>query len=257
MTGTRARLKPTQLRELYDALAALKEQEQTALAELHAEDPERLIARFVRSVETVAAYPDLDEPFHDRSPAAEGVPRDISSTPGFVSRMSAGDLYSVAGAPQLSFRLVDRELFPLRSSQAGGPRAPRRTMDVLLADRSGYPIVGELKIGSDKPTYYALIQALMYAAELSSQHQLRRLAEHHGTIVAASGPSLGIYLIGFQVPDGTYRPRSYEASKRIAGELMADRRINSILRSIAYLEADAGPGESLTFEMRFAFDADN
>jgi hypothetical protein len=257
MTGKEAqlKLKPTQLRELYDALAVLKEQEQTALAELHADDPERLIGRFTHSVETVAEYPALEEPFHDdRSDAwREKGNAAIDSTTAFTARLAASDVHEVTGTPELAFHYVDREIFPLRSRVLGvEQRSRRRSLDLLLKSREGYPIVAELKIRHDTPTYYALVQALMYAVELSSESQRQRLVEYSDMQLPLAEPALSIYIIGYESPEtGSFRERSFAASETIARKLMLDSRCNSVLRRIAYLKAESTP-DGLTFKPLFS-----
>lgn len=253
-------LEPTQLREFYGALHALREQEQTAIAELHAEDPERLIARFAHSVEAVAAYPAIDEAFHGARSEAwkEKAGEPITSTTAFVANLAAGERHEVSRATDLDFEYVDREIFPLRSTEiAVEGRSVRRSVDLLLRDRDGFPIVGELKVAGDSPTYYALVQALMYAAELSSQSQLRRLVElpdYAFRLPDEGEPGLSIYLIAFAAPErGKYRTRSFDASKKIVAKLMVDPRVNRVVRRIAYLEAsaDLGSGSKLAFNQLF------
>ena len=247
-------LKPTQIRAYYDALGTLKEQEQTALAELHAEDPQRLVGRFAHSVKTVAEYPAIEESFYgERSDTwmerATGV---IDSTAAFAAEIAARDVHEVAGAPpELGFRYVDREIFPLRTTKRGGPRPARRSIDLLLASQDNSPIVGELKIGTDKPTYYALIQALMYAAELSSTSQRHRLAQHYN--LKAEG-GIDIYIIGYETPErGAFRARSFEATKMIASKLIDEPAVRGVIRRIAYLKATQVAGNRLAFIPSFSF----
>ena len=264
--GMRTRLKSTQLRDLYAALGALKEQEQTALAELHAKEPERLIARFAHSVDTVAGYQANTEAFHDRA-RTTGLRETLDEPPVPLNdRVKTADVARhlanarerrVENAPELDFRFVDREIFALRTTKSDTDRPRRRIMDLLLVSRDGLPIVGELKIGTDKPTYFALVQALMYAAELSSPAQRERLMKHYPDADFAfpkGGPFLDVYLIGFDPPSkGKYRERSFEATRSISSKLVKDTRVHSVIRRIAYIEAEA-QDQGLSFVKRFAFE---
>jgi hypothetical protein len=249
------RLEPTQLRQYYDALHGLKEQEQTALAELHADDPERLIARFDHSVKTVATYPATTEPFHgERSEAwMEKAGEPVTSTTTFVAELAVISHHQVVDFPELDFDFVDREIFPLRSTTIPiDGRGARRSIDLLLRAGSGMPIVGELKVAGDSPTYYALVQALMYATELSSESQLRRLAEHYDFIVPAAQPAIIVYLIAHAAPErGAYRRRSLEATKVIVEKLMKDRRVADVIRHFAYLESSIDADGRLVFRHLF------
>jgi hypothetical protein len=248
-------LPATQLRGYYDALHGLKEQEQTALAELHAKDPERLIARFAHSVKTVAAYPELTEAFYDersRKPIEVAGDR-VHSTTTFVAKLRAAGRLHVLDFPELDFDFVDREIFPLRSTTIPvDGRGARRSIDVLLRDDNGFPIVGEVKVAGDSPTYYALVQALMYAAELSSESQLRRLAKHYEFVIPEGQAAITIYLIAHAAPEsGTYRGKSLEASKAIVEKLMDDPRITAVIRHFACLESTLDADGRLSFKHLF------
>jgi hypothetical protein len=247
-------LPATQLHEYYNALHGLKEEEQTALAELHAEDPERLIARFDHSVKTVAAYPAITEAFHGvRSDAwLEAAGEPVTSTTTFVANLVADGHHQVVDFPELDFDFVDREIFPLRSTTipADG-RGVRRSIDVLLRAGNGLPIVGELKVAGDSPAYFALVQALAYSVDLSSESQLRRLADHYDFIVPADQPVISIYLIAHAAPErGAFRRRSLEATKVIVDKLITDRRVRNVIRHIAYLESSIDDGR-LVFKHLF------
>src|SRR6266849_1985819 len=95
----------TPLRDYYDALHLLKEQEQTALAEAHAEDPILLASRFQKSVEILAT----------RDSIGDAPPSNIKSTFDFVARLVRQD-GTVKGADHLSFKYIDREIFPTRTT---------------------------------------------------------------------------------------------------------------------------------------------
>jgi hypothetical protein len=248
-------LPATLLREYYDALHGLKEQEQTALAELHAEDPERLIARFDHSVMTVAGYPTISEAFHGvRSDAwLEAAGEPITSPTMFVANLAATGHYQVVDFPELDFDFVDREIFPLRSPMIHvDGRGARRSIDLLLRAANGLPIVGELKVAGDSPTYYALVQALMCGAELSSESQLRRLAQNYDFVVYDGQPVFSIHLIAHAAPErGAYRRRSFEASRVISEKLMTDRRVAGVIRHFAYLESSIDIDGRLIFRHLF------
>jgi hypothetical protein len=248
---------PTQLRELYNALGALSQGEETVLAEWHAENPRRLLERLEHSVKTVSGYPALKEPFHDPRPSREAVGLgEIKSTADFAHQLAEGKPIPVSNEDNLSFRFVAREVFPLRQTEKEGARPERRWLDLLLISDDGYPIAGELKIRGDSLTYFAFVQALMYAAELSSASQLRRLAQHYDTAgfrEATQGPVIDIYLIAFEPPTtGDYREPSFKATKKIIEQMVQDERFTSVVRRTAYLEA-AVADDRLLFERRFVF----
>ena len=83
--------------------------------------------------------------------------------------------WGVVDHPHLRFRYVDREIASARTTKDSSRGRPL-SLDLLLAnaeDRT--PIVGEVKLGGDQNAFYALIQALVQAARLSTPKQLERL----------------------------------------------------------------------------------
>lgn len=248
----------TQLREYYDALHALKEQEQTALAEAHAKDPRLLLHRFRHSLKALDGLA-IDEPFYPpqrKDPRTERTPVDgIKKTIHFAAQVCDRRPRAVKGASSLAFRYVDRELFPLRTTALG--RVPRRSLDLLLANRDDRtPIFAELKIRGDRLAYFAFVQALMHAAELLLPTQRQRLSAHtHATHLEWSqqGPFADIYIIAFEPPTrGTYRERSLVATEQIAKRILEYEEFSRYIRRIACVDAFVMDAR-LVFEKRFAF----
>ena len=257
---TQPRLPISQLRQLYDALGNLKEQEQTALAELHAEDPTLLLRRFRESVKVLTKVPLIADPYYDSARKPLPFPptpvHAIKRTEHFASRLADRRPRHVKGAEELDFYYIDREISPLRTATTD---APRRSLDLLLAnahDRT--PILAELKIGPDKPAYFALVQVLMLAVELVVPAQGARLLAHRPTKgrLRLDRRLADLYLIAFNSPErGKYRPRLFQATERIAEQLVEDRLVSEYIRRVAYLDARAAGG-SLRFTKRFAFGRD-
>ena len=237
-------LKTTQLRELRAAILSLKQSEQVALAKHHADDQSMLLHRLREDLKTVAAYePMTEERFNDRDieswePAVPPIEA-INGTDDLVWYLKeAGDLTVSDG---LGFRLVDREVSPLRTK--GGQRAPRRSIDALLRGESGRPIAAEIKIRGDALTYVAFIQALMYGVELVSQAQRQRLQmQYESAGFQMDGPYLDLYVIGFDVEAGTHKEDSFNATERIAAGLVSKELFASTFGRIAYLEVTVEAG---------------
>lgn len=151
----------------------LNEAKRTSVAELADE--------FAQSAATFAAFPAEQDFYGARSDEGKN-PKSATRTYGWAMAMKgAGDI-AVDGAPELTFRYVDRELIPTRTrprlkfAAAGGAEL---RVDVILANvESGRPIVAELKIAADKDPYTALVQALAAAAQLAPAAQRQRLVRH-------------------------------------------------------------------------------
>jgi hypothetical protein len=130
-------------------------------------------------------------------------------------------------------------------------------LDLLLANtRDDLPVLAELKIENDRPTYFGLIQILMVASEFQSDAQRRRLKAHPGGETLrwpGGGPFVDLYIVGFSANmHGTYRQRSFDATEIISEKLLRNDAFSRHVRRIAYLEAALSAG-GLTFEKRFAF----
>jgi hypothetical protein len=247
----------TPLRDYYDALHSLKEYEQTVLAEAHALDPTLLLRRFAQSLSAFNA-PTM-EPFYDTARANpdgyRSSPDEINSTIKFAAQISDGAPRFVTPTPALAFRYVDRELSPLRTSGENQPA--RRSLDLLLANAAdSLPIYAELKIGADKPSYFALVQLLALAADLLPASQRDRLHHHAGEPQLKSpeaGPYADLYIVTLNAPTtGAFRSRSFSATRMISEKLIADRRFSAQIRRIAYLEA-VPEGGTLAFHTLFAY----
>lgn len=245
----------THLRDYYEVLLALKEEEQTVLAEAHAEDPTLLIHRFTESVETAELRVGQGiESFHDRARLAPAESlEEIKSTIDFARQLVDRECVVADPHSELGFEYVDREIFPGRTT--GRARMRKRTADLLLVNvKDRLPVVGELKIGSDRPTYFAFVQALMHAAELVSETQRARLKREYESAKftwPADGPYVDLLLIAYEPPQtGEFRARSTAATEKIAEKMIAAPTVSKWLRRIAYLKAESA-GDQLRFEALF------
>lgn len=243
---------PSSLRDYYDLLHDLSEEEQTVLAELHASKPNRVASRFGKSVELALGYPRIDNPIYGKLDSVTGEivsdrtdlealvgSEGISSTDHFAAHL-AGSEWSIEGPGSLTFTYVDRELSPLRIDAEGGPRPSPRFLDLLLRSDDGLPIVAELKVGRDSLPYSALIQALMYASDLCGPAQFERMNQllddgAEPFVWNEGGPSMDIFVVFFE-PDierWTFWKRSLEATRKITAALNRDKRVNSVVRKIS------------------------
>jgi hypothetical protein len=246
----------TQLREYSSALQTLKMQEWAALAEFHAKDPRLLIHRIRESIKTIAGMPAINEPF--RETPIKGLPivgPAIKRTPDLAAHIFGREQWEVAGAPDLAFRSVCREISPLRSQTTSKKeRSARRSIDLLLENAHDHTlIVAEAKIDNDSPTYPALIQALMYAVEMATTAQLHRVREHlSAPSILVDPPRVDIYLIAIKTARAdkpsaeseamTNRERIDRASKTIAKRLTESPVVSERVRRIAFLNGATADG---------------
>lgn len=128
---------------------------------------------------------------------------------------------------------VTRELNPLRTEGGvfetghAASNSGSGGMDLLLVSNDGQPVVGEIKINEDMNPFFALIQSLTYAAELSTPNQLNRLRDPDAfgdtfKETQNDGPQVGICIIIARYPDESDKKRYLAKTKQLADELVAE-----------------------------------
>ena len=180
----------TELSMLYDKLKGLSTIALTTKSRLYIDDyqynVEKLEGLWTRSRRQFhREYPDnREENWGDRArrhslPQSPGNLSHVEDTNQFVAFLEQHP-DSLPG-----YTLVDRELNPCRITNAVYPDGQSAKhsgaggMDILLRSCSNrLPVVGEVKVKKDKNSFYALIQAMRYASELSTPNQLERLGRH-------------------------------------------------------------------------------
>ena len=186
----------------------------------------------------------------------------IAGTNDFVSILqNSPEPYSVHGMPALNFRYIEREVSPRRTTNANfatgesGKSSGTGGMDILLYSEDGnLPIIGEVKVGNDTNPFLALIQALTYAVELSTQNQLQRLRKWVKSVynIELSGldDRVDIYIISVEQNED----ENVKVVKKIVEGLYSptiDKILPKLIRRIVYLKASWN-GNQLNFECVFS-----
>lgn len=186
----------------------------------------------------------------------------IGKTLDLTALLNHAGSANVTNEPRLNFTFIDREIVPARTTGnahfENGERATHvRRLDWLLANtRDRLPIIAEVKVGSDKDPFYALIQLLMYAAELVTGPQLARLQRHYPNCfnIPKSGPVMDLYIVVCKV-----NPRSQERADILAmtdeliRKLVAWEGISDYIRRIACLDVRLGDNRNLHFTRLFSY----
>ncbi len=176
----------------------------------------------------------------------------------------------VLNRPELSFSYVDREIIPARTTGRaryadGRPPATGTRLDWLLVNREDRrPIIAEVKVGNDMNPFYALIQTLMYAAELATFNQATRLQQHYDQVrfpeLANSQedvpPAIDIYLI-LSNYDRTNQTRTelLDVTERLCERLVKEPIVRTHIRRIACLDAHLNDAGQLCFSSSFCHPA--
>ncbi len=265
----------TDLRSLYGMFDLFSSMEcQRAMAEeaLRDNNPGILAEKFQKSVERFSRYSNIEEPFYPGSSARKELPdpAQIDSIDGGLSLTAF--LKSAASAqvidnPNLDFCFVERELVPARTTgnavfENDEPSIRVRRLDWLLANaQDRLPIITELKVGNDKNPFYALMQVLMYAAELATPNQLTRLQRHYpdrfsipASDGTAHGPVLDAYIVlsNYNSRSGI-RQEILETTNQLCQRLVGEKAISKYIRRIACLDVTLEEGRKLRFTKLFSY----
>ncbi len=176
----------TPLRQFYDLLKLLDVPTFRELAELYCKHPKSLIRLWNKSYECFEKYDNFAQDWGESNrrdlPKAPDQLSDVSDTAEFTVFLKNNP---ICLADDLTYEFVQRELNPWRTrggrfcNNAPATRSGRGGMDLLLRSKSsGFPVIGEVKVASDKNAFYALIQVMTYAVEMATPKQMKRLQEH-------------------------------------------------------------------------------
>ncbi|MFN4260914.1 MAG: hypothetical protein ACK4RK_16590 [Gemmataceae bacterium] len=278
MAAVASKIPVTSLRSLYGMFDLFCSLEcHLAMAEEARRDhnPAVLAELFQRSVERFSEYSNVEEPFYpDRPPRKElpdpqGIDR-IGGTLSLTAFLKAAGTARVVDNPDLDFVFVDRELVPARTTgnaffENDDPSIRVRRLDWLLANaHDQLPGIAEVKVGNDKNPFYALVQLLMYAAELVTPAQLSRLRRHYpdrfklpdsaGGGTDAQGPVMDLYIV-----ISNYNPRSdlrqeiLETTSQLAQRLVVEKGVSRYIRKIACLDVTLEKDKQLRFTKVFEY----
>jgi len=173
--------------------------------------------------------------------------------PGGVRRVAARDL---------AFDYCDREIVAARTT--GGARfedgaSPRKALrlDLLLVARDGrLPVVGEVKLRTDKDPFSALVQAMACASHLATpgQHERLRSVYPEANFVESGQPRIDILLLLGKFPaKATYLPELLKATEGLSAQLLASSLVSASVRRIACLDVPLDR-EPVSATVRFAFE---
>ena len=254
----------TKLRSLYDWLHTAPKIVHAAVAQGFAASPEAMVKICSLSQKQFASYqpPHLFEP-HDRSEYKNSENEELKRTRALADRFEkrAKSVFPVDTGPHrldLDFWYVVRELDPRNTRQGvfenGGSAKGTGAggIDLLLAHATdGIPIVGEVKIGRDTNPFYGLVQALMYAVELCTPEQQKRLAGSFRERFAdlTGTPRADVYLLLKDCPTDKLHQRILRDTEVLARGMYQTKSIASIIRRIVCLDVM----NDLTLNFRFGY----
>lgn len=212
--------------------------------------PDKLSKLFQESVRQFAEFPYINQPFHpDRGEGHERRKGGTTILQTMLEKQKALSIVDANRQPEERFLYLDRELATARIEGvrvAGDNRGGRGGIDFLLCrclnEQTAIPVVAEVKIGSDnyKTAFFALIQALTYAAELSSPNQQKRIGNHYlkelGTVALQQQNQVELLLLFVQMPENEGLKKVLVLTEQLIGKLLKDRAFTTLVPRIVVAE---------------------
>ena len=229
-------------RPLRDLEGSKQDQFQSLLDALHdrhgPKDAVFLAELFQQSVRHAERYANIDEEFYPDRTARSPAKSHFANN--FVRNIA--NQYSIhVGNHELKF--VDYEIYPFRTTKSCGENGEPATrmgsggMDLLLAsgNENILPAIGEVKAKTETvgPTF-ALVQSLMYAAQMVTRNQFLRLKKHYADQFSeVSEKTPRVDLIVFLEHDQKQYMRDLEFAMPLAVEV--GKLCSKYLRSILFV----------------------
>jgi hypothetical protein len=163
--------------------------------------------------------------------------------------------------------LAERRLWEAWLAQ-GETLARQRRVDGLVYNlQDQFPILAEFKTGNDKNPFHALLQLVMYAAELAAPERWHPAFLHSSENISSdssetadldalrlAGPLLDIYIIlGDYDEQGAAQREMLDVTAPFCQRLLQDRSITNYLRRIVCLNTRRTKSGGLTCHKIFAF----
>ena len=154
--------------------------------------------------------------------------------------------------------------------ERGATWARERRLDGFLENvQDQFPILAEFKAGNDKNPFHALIQLVMYAAELAAPSKWQSATPLAATATARevpadpaddavayplAGPLVDVYIVlGNYQEQGPLQREMLKVTAAFCQRLMQDDGITSYLRRVACLNATWDPTTGLVCRKLFAY----
>ena len=259
----------TRLRRFYESLRLFARDEVHAAIAAYVSDPGSCVGTlqtlFGESASHFARYENIDQHFHpENRPWRVAAPTETLTENSLTASLDPANW--PAGVPvssettNLNFDPVDYQVSLWRTASnavfedgRSGKSSGRGGLDLLLRSQDGgFPIVGEIKAVGDTNLFLALIQALTYAAELTSTNQFERLKKHYGHFAGldSTNPCCDVYLIFLDD-----EPKLMQRTAEIARLLLEDTTspVATKVRRISLVRASCEKHDQIHFEEEETF----
>jgi hypothetical protein len=227
--------------------------------------PDRVQELIAGSVRHFTLYDNREEPFRPGPVGLTDARTENSDLANRVLGLIARSEASVPSCRELEFDFVDYEVSPIRTTGSefengeSAKRSGRGGVDVLLANRvDRLPAVGELKADTDRNPFLGLIQALTYAAELSTPSQRARLAASYPDrfVWPEVGPFIDIDLLLIRYPDDRAHAEFLDLVRGLVERLVVPGSpFANLVRGVACFRTDVNIADRAEFAVEFVLPA--
>ena len=200
-TQQRVTVPVTRLRRYYSSMRLFEKAFFLAFADMYCKKPSLMETLWNQSRNQFLPYDNQDgwgQGDRKELPKFQGELSDVSKTDEFTSYLCGSRL------AESDYTYVEREINPWRTrngilpNNEAATKTGRGGMDLLLRSPEGRPVVGEVKVKDDWNCFFALLQAMTYAVELSTQNQfnrLRRTFPNYFAEIDVNNPTLEVAVI--------------------------------------------------------------
>lgn len=226
--------------------------------------PVKLDEMFSRSFEHFSRYDNSKEYFHERG--AYGTPTEARRKSKTIADQFAVALFdrssSGIGLETLPFGYVDYNVSPFRTtgeaifdSGISATKSGRGGADLLLVSQDQTPIIGEVKAVDDATLILALIQALTYAIEFSTEKQRIRLQNSYPDrfIFPENGPFIDVQIIQVNPVVDVSNEKLKVVVQSLSRQLMSQKFIPTIIRRIGCLSTQFVAGVDCVYKIEFDY----
>lgn len=184
----------TPLRHRYERLGSLSTHERRVECERLARNPAELVGEFLDAVCSMQEFDNRGEAFYPGERTRKAAPV-LRGAVEVMQRLVDVPIV-VRDLPGYTFRIRHREVPPLRATRAGARSSGSGGIDyVALREALAIPILGEIKVRSDRDPYYAFVQLLTYLSEMCSPGQIARARSHLFTPDLPERPRYDLHIL--------------------------------------------------------------
>lgn len=230
----------TPLRELYSLLGD--------------DIPRTLSKLFLDSVKKFTIFNNKEENFcglNKRKPLSMSAGKDTQMLQAFFQELTKESGFVELDQGRIKYQYLDYEVSPIRATRAlsetgiSGRSSGAGGLDLVCFNHfTGLPVLIEYKSRSDHSLFYALVQLLTYASELSTENQFERLKRCYGLKCQEKRLELAIIF-----DEDKKKEQELESLIDQCTDFMGVKEIRKYIRSLVFIKKRTSKGEKICLEL--------